>query len=186
MGGGSQSCEAGRVAAHRSREQGRTTARGGATQVRRVLPGPLTRLSAHPSLSSPASSSLSLPPFSPRPSPSYLLISFPFSNSPCFLSSESLSVFSFTILPLFLAPFFKVSPSLSRLSLLPLLLPFVLSPPSLVSSPVSVQRGLVSSPLRLSPRLSEAVAYLSACPLVLFLAPDSLSRVAAAQTQVGN
>ena len=93
MGGGSQSCKAGRAAAHRRWQQGRTTAPGGATQVMRVLPGPLTGLSVSPdSLFSPTSSFLPFSSSSPLLSPSSRLrISFSFANSPSSLSSGSFS-----------------------------------------------------------------------------------------------
>lgn len=67
----------------------------------------------------------------------YLLFSF-LSRILQVLSVQYFSRSPLTVLACFLAPFLKLSLSLSRLSLLPLLLPFVLFPPSLAFSPVSL------------------------------------------------
>lgn len=111
MGGGSQSCAARRAAAHRRCEQGRTTARGGATQVMSVLLGPLTNLWVHARLCS--LQCLPLSPSSPLPSPLSLLFSrflsrilrvlsihsFYWSplNRPCFLSRPLSQTFPFLV-----------------------------------------------------------------------------------------
>lgn len=176
MGGESQSYEAGRAAAHRRWEQGRATARGGATQVMRVLRGhSLTRLSATPvSLFSPMTSSLPFPLFSLLLSPSSLLfISFSFSNSQS--SSVSCSVSSFTVLAFFLAPFLKLSPSLSRLFSTSSPLPFCSLPSRFGFLRHRSIGSLVPSPsqLVLSPGLSGALGLLPCLPPMLSHTPNT-------------